>query len=136
ANFHIARNVGWHDQNTNGSGDVHAGLVNQATGNITGGQQGSAPAPETVEAIADYEEGLAFAQQSLFGVGSLSSCGATGGPEQLSATAPRSGRFDLFDAWIGLAPGACTTRAADRRRAQIARGQELFNGQNVNGRSC
>lgn len=136
ANFHIARNVGWHDQNTNGSGDVHAGLVNQATGNITGGQQGPAPAPETVEAIADYEEGLAFAQQSLFGVGSLSSCGATGGPEQLSATAPRSGRFDLFDAWIGLAPGACTTRAADRRRAQIARGQELFNGQNVNGRSC
>jgi cytochrome c peroxidase len=136
ANFHIARNVGWHDQNTNGSGDVHAGLVNQATGNITGAQQGAAPAPETVEAIADYEEGLAFAQQSLFGVGSLSSCGAAGGPENLSAQAPVNARFDLFDAWIDLVAGSCTTRSADRKRAQIARGQEIFNSQNPNGRSC
>lgn len=137
ANFHIARNIGWHDQNTNGSGDVHAGLLNQATGNITGSQQGAAPAPETVEAIVDYEEGLAFAQQSLFGVGSLTSCGATGGPENLSAQVPVSGRFDLFDAWIDLVPGTCTTRSADRKRAQIARGQELFNGTNPgNGRSC
>jgi cytochrome c peroxidase len=136
ANFHIARNVGWHDQNTNGSGDVHAGLLNQATGNITGSQQGAPPAPETVEAIADYEEGLAFAQQTLFGVGSLASCGATGGPENLSAEAPVNARFDLFDAWIGLVPGTCTTRSADRKRAQIARGQEIFNAQNPNGRSC
>jgi cytochrome c peroxidase len=136
ANFHIARNIGWHDQNTNGSGDVHAGLVNQATGNITGAQQGAAPAPETVEAIADYEEGLAFAQQSLFGVGSLTSCGATGGPENLSAEAPVNARFDLFDAWIGLVPGSCTTRAADRKRAQIARGQELFNSPNPGGGNC
>ena len=136
ANFHIAENVGWHDQNANGSGDVHAGLLNQAAGNITGAQQGAAPAPETVEAIADYQKGLAFAQQSLFGIGSLTSCGATGGPEQLSAEAPLAGRFDLFDAWIDLRPGSCTTRAADRRRAQIARGQEIFNGQNANGRSC
>jgi cytochrome c peroxidase len=136
ANFHIARNIGWHDQNTNGSGDVHAGLLNQATGNITGAQQGAPPAPETVEAIADYQEGLAFAQQSLFGVGSLSSCGAAGGPENLSAQLPVNGRFDLFDAWIGLVPGTCTTRSADRKRAQIARGQEIFNSQNPNGRSC
>lgn len=136
ANFHIAKNVGWHDQNTNGSGDVHAGLVNQATGNITGAQQGAAPAAATVEAIADYEEGLAFAQQSVFGVGRLDSCGATGGPENLSAEAPVNARFDLFDAWIGLAPGSCTTRAADRKRAQIARGQELFNGPNPGGGSC
>jgi cytochrome c peroxidase len=136
ANFHIARNVGWHDQNTNGSGDVHAGLLNQATGNITGSQQGAPPAPETVEAIADYEEGLAFAQQYMFGVGLLSSCGATGGPEHLSAETPVNARFDLYDAWIGLAPGSCTTRAADRKRAQIARGQELFNGPNPGGGSC
>jgi cytochrome c peroxidase len=137
ANFHIARNIGWHDQNTNGSGDVHAGLVNQATGNITGAQQGAPPAPETVEAIADYEEGLAFAQQSLFGVGLLTSCGASGGPENLSSETPVNARFDLFDAWIGLAPGSCTTRSADRKRAQIARGQEIFNGTNAgNNRSC
>jgi hypothetical protein len=133
ANFHIAENVGWHDQNTNGSGDVHAGLVNQATGNITGGQAGAAPAPATVEAIADYQESLAFAQQSVFGVGLLTSCGAAGGPENLSSEAPVNARFDLYDAWIGLAPGSCTTRAADRKRAQIARGQELFNRPNAGG---
>jgi cytochrome c peroxidase len=136
ANFHIAKNVGWHDQNTNGSGDVHAGLVSQATGNITGGQAGPAPAPETVESIADYEEGLAFAQQFVFDVGLLTSCGAKGGPENLSAQAPVNARFDLYDAWLNLRAGSCTTRAADRKRAQIARGQELFNGANPGGGSC
>jgi cytochrome c peroxidase len=136
ANFHIAENVGWHDQNTNGSGDVHAGLVNQATGNITGGQAGAAPAPATVEAIADYQEGLAFAQQSVFGVGLLTSCSGAGGPENLSSETPVNARFDLYDAWIDLVPGSCTTRAADRRRAQIARGQELFNSPNAGGGSC
>lgn len=136
ANFHIASNVGWHDQNTNGSGDVHAGLVNQATGNITGGQQGAPPTAETVASIVTYEEGLRFAQLSLFGVGKLDSCGARGGPEHLSAQAEVSGRFDIFDSWIDLAPGSCTTKPADRKRAQIARGQELFNSPNAGGGSC
>jgi hypothetical protein len=136
ANFHIARNVGWHDQNTNGSGDVHAGLVAQATGNITGAQAGAPPAPETVEAIADYEEGLAFAQQYVFGAGLLTACGAEGGPENLSAQTPVNAPFDIFDAWLGLRPGSCTTKAADRKRAQIARGQQLFNSPNAGGGSC
>jgi hypothetical protein len=136
ANFHIARNVGWHDQNTNGSGDVHAGLVNQAAGNITGGQAGPPAAPETVEAIVDYEEGLSFAQQYVFGAGLLTACGAEGGPENLSAQAPVNGPFDIFDAWVGLRPGSCTTRSADRKRAQIARGQQLFNSPNPGGGSC
>jgi hypothetical protein len=135
ANFHIASNVGWHDQNTNGSGDVHTGLVNQATGNITGAQQGAPPTAETVASIVTYEEGLRFAQLSLFAVGKLDQCGARGGPEQLSAQAEVSGRFDLFDSWIGLAPGSCTSRRADEKRAQIARGQELFNRPNAGG-SC
>jgi cytochrome c peroxidase len=133
ANFHIARNIGWHDQNTNGSGNVHAGLVNQAAGNITGAQQGVPAAPELVESIVVYEEGLRFAQQSIFGVGLLSSCGAKGGPENLSAQAPVNGRFDLFDAWIDLAPGSCASTGSDRKRAQIARGQELFNNPNSAG---
>lgn len=136
ANFHIASNIGWHDQNTNGSNDVHAGLVSQATGNITGAQQGAAPAPEAVESIVDYQEGLAFAQQSLFGVGLLTSCGAAGGPESLSGQTPVNGRFDLFDAWIDLVPGTCTTPAADRKRARVARGQEIFNSRNAGGGSC
>ena len=136
ANFHIAKNVGWHDQDTNGTGDVHAGLVSQATNNITGAQQGSPAAPETIESIVEYEEGLRFAQQFVFGVGLLTTCGAQGGPENLSAQPPVRGRFTLYDAWIGLIPGSCTSKSADRRRAQIARGQELFNRTNPGGRSC
>ena len=136
ANFHIAKNVGWHDQNADLTGNVHAGLVTQATGNITGAQQGSPPTAETVESIAVYEEGLRFAQQFVFGVGSLTSCGAQGGPENLSSQPPVAGRFDLYDAWISLVPGSCTTRAADRKRAQIARGQELFNNGNASGKRC
>jgi cytochrome c peroxidase len=37
------------------------------------------------------------------------------------------GRFDLFDAWAG---------DPNPKRAQIARGQELFNGTNASHRSC
>jgi cytochrome c peroxidase len=136
ANFHIAKNVGWHDQNTNGSGDVHAGLVAQAVGNVTGAQQGAPASTETINAIVSYEEGLRFAQQSVFGVGLLTACGAHGGPENLSGQAPVAGRFDLYDAWLGLAPGACTNPPTDRRRAQVARGQKLFNATNANGGSC
>jgi hypothetical protein len=136
ANFHIARNVGWHDQNTNGSGDVHAGLVSQAIGNITGAQQGAPPAAETVDEIVTYEERLAFAQQSTWAVKRLDSCGARGGPAHLSAQADVEGRFDLYDAWISLAPGSCTSKTEDRERAQIARGQELFNNPNPGGSRC
>jgi hypothetical protein len=136
ANFHIARNIGWHDQNTNGSGDVHAGLTAQATGAITGAEQGPQPSAETVESIVVYEEGLRFAQQFVFGVGLLNSCGAAGGPVNLSMQPAVAGRFNLFDAWIDLPPGSCTSASADRKRAQIARGQEIFNSVNANGGSC
>jgi cytochrome c peroxidase len=135
ANFHIAKNVGWHDQDTNGSGDVHAGLISQATNNVLGAQQGS-PDPLAIATIVEYEESLRFAQQFVFGVGLLTTCGAQGGPENLSTQPPVRGRFTLYDAWIGLIPGSCTTRSADRQRAQIARGQELFNATNPGGRSC
>jgi cytochrome c peroxidase len=131
ANFHIAKNVGWHDQNTNGSGDVHAGLVTQVIGNITGVQQGLPPTAATVNAIVSYEEGLSFAQLVSFGVGRLDAGGARGGPENLSDELPVNGRFDLYDAWMDLAGSA-----ENNKRAQIARGQELFNGTNPNGRSC
>ena len=136
ANFHIARNVGWHDQDTDGTLSVHDGLAHQAAGNITGGQAGAPGSPETIEDIVAFEQTLRFAQTFVFGVGSLTSCGACGGPENLSAQPAVAGRFDLFDAWIGLAPGSCGTRSSDRRRAQIARGQELFNARNAGGRSC
>jgi len=135
ANFHIARNVGWHDQNTNGSGNVHAGLLAQAGGAITGAEGGQPATQATLDAIVSYEESLRFAQQSIFGVGVLTSCGGRGGAENLSLQPPVAGRFDLYDAWIGLVPGSCGTKQSDRKRAQIARGQEIFNG-SVNGKSC
>lgn len=137
ANFHIAKNVGWHDQNTNGSGNVREGLIVQADGNITGAQQGPRASQATLDSIATYELGLAFAQQFSFSAGLLTACGAKGGPENLSAQLPMSGPFDLFDAWKDLKPGSCGSKAADRKRAQIARGQEIFNSTNVaNNRSC
>jgi cytochrome c peroxidase len=136
ANFHIDRNVGWHDQDGNGSLDVHAGLTSQASGNVTGGQQGNPAAPATIEAIVAYEQSLRFAQRSAIGVGLLTSCGGKGGPENLSMQPQVAGRFNLYDAWINLAAGTCTTRDEDAKRAQIARGQELFNAMNGNGRSC
>jgi cytochrome c peroxidase len=136
ANFHVARNVGWHDQNTNGTGDVHAGLVNQAIGNITGAQQGAPPAAATVDEIVLYEEGLAFAQQIAWGAGRLDACGARGGPAHLAAQEDVAGPFDLFDAWAALVPGTCTTKSEDRKRAQFARAQALFNAPNPGGRRC
>jgi cytochrome c peroxidase len=136
ANLHIARNIGWHDQNTNGSGNVHAGLLAQAAGAIIGAEAGQPATPETLESIVVYEEGLRFAQQSMFGAGSLTACGAQGGPENLSLQPPIDARFNLFDAWIGLTPGSCGSKSADRKRARIARGQEIFNAENVGGGSC
>ena len=62
------------------------------------------------------------------GVGRLDSDGARGGPEELANMRRAAGRFDLFDAWAGH---------GNPRRAQIARGQEVFNDKlNVNGVSC
>lgn len=135
ANFHIARNVGWHDQNTDGSGDVHAGLAMQARGAFSGALGGPEAPAAVVDSVVTYEEGLRFAQSYIFGLGALDSCGAQGGPRNLSDQPPIAGRFNLFDAWIDLPPGSCTTKAADKKRAQIARGQELFNATR-NGRSC
>jgi cytochrome c peroxidase len=132
ANFLHTRNVGWHDQNTNASGDVTLGLDLQAKGNITGAQQGPAPTQALVDAIVGYEKGLWFAQSFSFGAGLLDHCGGRGGPELLSRQPFVDGRFDLFDAWI--AGGGCA-RDPDRRR--IARGQQLFNDKATpTGRTC
>lgn len=118
--------VNWDGGNSVGT-DQHAGLVNQATRNVTGGQQGQPAPPEVIADIVAFEESLSTAQLSLPGVGRLDSHGARGGPEELSKMTKAAGRFDLFDAWIG---------DGNWRRAQIARGQELFNNMNANGRSC
>jgi hypothetical protein len=118
--------INWDGGNSVGT-DQHAGLVNQATRNVTGGQQGPPASPEVINDIVDFEESLSTAQLIVPGVGRLDSAGARGGPEALSAMPKVAGRFDLFDAWAGH---------GNPRRAQIARGQEVFNNTNANGRSC
>lgn len=118
--------VNWDGGNTVNN-DQLAGLSLQAARNITGAQQGLPAPPEVIADIVDFERSLSTAQLIVPGVGRLDSDGARGGPEQLSQMVKMPGRFDLFDAWVN---------DANPRRAQIARGQALFNGTNANGRSC
>ncbi|HYV10846.1 MAG TPA: hypothetical protein VE980_08125 [Pyrinomonadaceae bacterium] len=107
--------------------DLISGLNTQAARNITGAQQGPPAPPEVIDDIVNFERSLSTAQLIVPGVGRLDSDGAKGGPEELSNMDKTQGRFDLFNAWIGH---------SNPRRAQIARGQEIFNSTNANGRSC
>jgi cytochrome c peroxidase len=120
--------VNWDGGNTMAT--QRAGLENQAGRNVVGPQQGLSPAtPEFVTKVVDFETSLSTAQLTVPGVGRLDADGAHGGPEALSFMPKVEGRFDLFDAWRGH---------SNPRRAQIARGQELFNNINpgTGGRSC
>ena len=107
--------------------DLISGLNTQAARNITGAQQGPPAPPEVIDDIVNFERSLSTAQLIVPGVGRLDSDGARGGPEELSNMNKTQGRFNLFDAWIDH---------SNPRRAQIARGQEIFNSTNANGRSC
>ena len=126
-NFEVgSATVNWDGGNTVGV-DQHAGLTLQANRNVTGAQQGPPAPPEVIANIVDFETSLSTAQLIVPGAGRLDSGGARGGPEALSNMLKVEGRFDLFDAWTGH---------GNPRRAQIARGQALFNNTNANGRSC
>ena len=118
--------VNWDSGNSVGT-DQHAGLINQARRNVTGGQQGSPASDEVINDIVAFEESLFTAQLIVPGVGRLDSDGARGGAEALASMSKVAGRFDLFDAWANH---------ENPKRAQIARGQELFNNINAGGRSC
>ncbi len=118
--------VNW-DAGSNVGKGQRAALVNQATRLVTGAMQGPPAPPEVIAEIVDFESSLVTAQLTMTGVGRLDSDGARGGPEALSAMKKVEGRFDLFDAWAG---------DANPKRAQIARGQEVFNSTNVSHKSC
>lgn len=118
--------VNWDGGNSVGT-DQRAGLENQARRNVTGAQQGAPAPPEVIANIVDFETALFTAQVSALGIGRLDADGARGGPEALATMAKRAGPFDLFDAWAGH---------ENPRRAQIARGQALFNSVNAGGGSC
>jgi hypothetical protein len=103
ANFHIARNVGWHDQDTDGIASVHDGLTHQASGNITGAQQGAPASPETIEDIVAFEK-RPIRTTICIRRGLVTSCGASAVGKS-SAQPAVTGRFNLFDldrsrAWI------------------------------------
>lgn len=126
-NFHLgSATVNWDGGNTVDT-DQLAGLTNQATRNVTGAQQGQPAPPEVIADIVSFETSLSTAQLFSFAAGRLNAGGARGGPEALSQMTKTQGRFDLFDAWI---------HSPNPSRRQIARGQELFNSVNPNGRSC
>ncbi len=126
-NFHLgSATINWDGGNTIGI-DQRAGLENQAARNVTGGQQGPPAPPQVITDIVDFETTLSTAQAISFAAGRLNAGGARGGAEALSQMTRAAGRFDLFDAWSDSpVPG----------RAQIARGQELFNNPNPGGRTC
>ena len=120
--------INWDGGNTMAT--QRAGLENQAGRNVVGPQQGLSPATtEFVANTVDFETSLSTAQVNVPGAGHLDADGARGGPEALTFMLKVEGRFDLFDAWAGH---------RNPRRAQIARGQELFNNINpgTGGRSC
>jgi hypothetical protein len=82
---------------------------------------------------ADFMMGLTFAQSIDNVAGALDAAGARGGPKHLAMEPfPVAGRFDVYDAWIdacgdgvSLTGKACSKK--NKKREQIARGQELFN---------
>jgi cytochrome c peroxidase len=125
ANFK-SHTVMWDGANTVGT-NLRDGLIRQARGNVTGAQQGSPASDAVIFAMVDFELSLFHARQSLLLVGNLNAGGAQGGPLAHASQPLVNARFNLFDAWIG---------SLNVLRAQIARGQELFNNVNANGRSC
>jgi cytochrome c peroxidase len=118
--------VNW-DAGSNVGKGQHAALVNQTNRLVTGALQGPPATPEVINDIVDFESTLSTAQLTVPDVGRLDSDGARGGPEALSNMSKVEGRFDLFDTWAG---------SSNPKRAQIARGQEVFNSVNVSHKSC
>ncbi len=122
-------------------GPPRLGLVQQARAATIGALEAPRDPPPSdvlVNAMVDDEVQLWHAQIAVPFIGRLDSCGGRGGPEALSLETPRIGRFDLYDNWIGFVPNRCDRRPiAAALRAQIARGQEIFNTrQSSNGGTC
>ena len=118
--------VNW-DAGANIGKGQRAALVNLTNRLATGALQGKPAAPEVVDAIVDFQSSLFTAQLTVPDVGRLDADGARGGPEALSTMSKVEGEFNLFDAWAN---------SANPKRAQIARGQAVFNSTNASHKSC
>jgi hypothetical protein len=121
-----SHSVMWDGANMVGT-DLHAGLVRQARGNVTGAQQGQPATDEVIFEIVDFELNVSHAQTHVFGAGRLDAAGANGGPEAQASQALVDGPFDIFNAW---------NNSHNPWRRQIARGQAIFNNGDRNGRQC
>ncbi len=114
---------------------IHFDLSDQANGANQGHAQGPPLSDAQRESIVAFEASLYTAQVMNKGVGQLDGNGASGGPEALlnqpfyigindvfgdpvSGDAFDKNAFDIYDAW---------TNNNKKQRAQIARGQKLFN---------
>lgn len=143
ANLKLATGVHW-DGRFSVAGDgrpPRLGLFQQARTALVGALEAPRdppPADALVNAIVDDEVQLWHAQVFVPGIGRLDSCGGRGGPEALSLETTRVGRFDLYDAWLEFVPNRCDSRPyAAALRAQIARGQQIFNTRtSANGGTC
>ncbi len=125
ANFK-SQTVMWDAANTI-AGDLYAGLVKQARGNVTGAQEGLPATDATIFEIVDFEATLSNAQIVTRSVGRLDADGARGGPIYHAEQPLVEGRFDLYDAW---------ENSDNALRRQIYRGQQLFNNGGANGKRC
>ena len=104
-----------------------AALDNLTNRLLTGPMHGPPPTAEVVAEIGDFESSLFTAQVTVSGVGRLDADGARGGPEELSKMTKAEGDFNLFAAWKD---------DPNPKRAQIARGQMVFNSMNPSHKSC
>jgi cytochrome c peroxidase len=118
--------VNWDGANTT-LPDQHAGLTRQTERLVTGALQGPPAPPEVIGEMVDFESSLFTAQLTVEGVGPTNADGAQGGPEALAGMSKARGGFNLFSAWAN---------DANPLRAQIARGEQVFNSINRSHRSC
>lgn len=135
-NLRFIAAVNWDGRNNNAvPGDIHLGLGNQINGGtLNHAKATAAPDTETRESIIAFETGLATAQLWHEDAGSLTTAGATGGPEALlqqpfslgmnDPSQPGFNRkvFTLYDGW---AQSSWSWYSEARR--SVAAGQRVFN---------
>jgi cytochrome c peroxidase len=134
--------VMWDGRETLPGRDIVFDLLDQANGATLGHAQAAAGLSDADrQAIVDFETGLHTAQSVDTIAGPLNGGGATGGVDALAlqdfyvgindvlvgdiktGAAFTPGVFNLYSAWAG---------SLDAAKAQVARGQALFNGKRIN----
>ena len=130
-------------------------LRHQAVDATTGHAQGAVPTAAQVDDIVNFEMQLLTAQATDHKAGRLTAAGATGGPGSLMSQLAvffvgindpigmgpageppfTSSIFNLYGAWAGLVPphhDRDHEHNQDYHRAQIARGEAIFNTKPIN----